>query len=166
MNVSPKSLNLRSKGRWLRATIKIPEGYDVKDINTTTIRLNGTVEAESKPRIVRHRWMETGLIVKFERQAVIDLITKDRQLNKFGTATLTITGSFKDGTQFQGSDSIKVVMPISERTWRFWRYTAYNLFGSTPLNPNLNPHVDLNEGGIIDVFDAVILAAHAGETYS
>lgn len=141
VNITPKSLNLRSKGRWLRACIKIPKGYDVNGINIATVKLNGTVDAEFKSRIVRGKWRDSnrGLMVKFERQAVIDLILKDKQYNKFGTVALTITGSLRDGTQFQGSDSIKVIMSMPPRTWRLWRFTPRKHFGSTPLGPNWNP---------------------------
>lgn len=111
VNITPRFLNLRSRGRWLRACIKIPKGYDVKDINIATVRLNGTVEAEFKSKIVQSkcRGRNRGLMARFDRHEVIDLILKDIPSSKFATVTLTITGSLKDGTQFQGSGPIKII---------------------------------------------------------
>jgi len=35
------------------------------------------------------------------------------------TITLTITGYLDDGTPFEGSDTIRIGMPMRGRSWRF-----------------------------------------------
>jgi len=111
--IFPRTLNLRSRGRWITAYIELPEGYSSRDVNVSTIMLNGTIPAEMRP-IAREKcnYDEIPIImVKFERQKLIDLILRNYEFtDKFGVVTLTITGKLKAGT-FQGSTSIKVIMP-------------------------------------------------------
>jgi hypothetical protein len=39
----PKTLNLQSKEKWFTTYIELPEGYNVSDIKTETIMLNGSI---------------------------------------------------------------------------------------------------------------------------
>jgi len=74
VDIDPDTLNLKSKGRWITAYIELPEGYDVNDINVSTVRLNDTIAAEQHPAEVGDH-DEDGipdLMVKFDRRAVID----------------------------------------------------------------------------------------------
>jgi hypothetical protein len=53
------------------------------------------------------------LMVKFSRAEVIAYILDNIDIeNRFTTLTLTIAGYLNDGTPFQGSDTIKIIMPI------------------------------------------------------
>jgi hypothetical protein len=110
----PEKLNLKSKGRWIACFIKLPKGYNASNINVSTIMLNGTVPADSKFKVI---WdcdhdRAIGLMVKFNRTQVEQFILNSIQVTeKFTTVKLTVTGSLKDGTQFQGTDNIKVIMP-------------------------------------------------------
>ncbi|MGC9345839.1 MAG: C39 family peptidase [Candidatus Bathyarchaeales archaeon] len=108
VNVYPKMLNLGSKGKWVICRVELPEGFRAKDVDVSTIMLNGTVSGEvvHDARGVRY------LIVKFDRKVVMDLIMSTTgSINKFGTVSLTITGKLKDGTSFQGTGLIRIVLP-------------------------------------------------------
>lgn len=96
LDMVPKTLNLRSKGKWITAYIELPEDYNVGDINASTILLNDEVPAESS------KVCGTKLMVRFDRSEVIAL------LPQIGEAELTITGTLFDGTPFEGSDTIIV----------------------------------------------------------
>ncbi len=112
VDVNPDTLNLKSKGRWITVYIELPEGYDVNDIDVSTILLNDTVKAESHPICVADHDGDgiPDLMVKFNRQEVIDLIKPTGNENsKFGTVTLTITGKLYNEIPFEGSDVIKVL---------------------------------------------------------
>lgn len=123
VDVKPEALNLHSKGRWITAYIELPEGYDVADINVSTIMLNDTIPAELRPTAIGD-YDDDGipdLMVKFDRQAVIDLILQNYQpTGRFGTVTLTITGYLYDGTPFQGTDSIRIIMPMPRGLFRIF----------------------------------------------
>lgn len=96
VDVRPDELNLKSKGKWITAYIKLPEGYNVGDINVFTILLNDRVPAESSK--VRGEM----LTVRFDRSRVIAL------LGQTGEVELTVTGFLSDVTPFEGSDTIIV----------------------------------------------------------
>jgi len=43
---------------------------------------------------------------------------------------------------------------------------AVNAYGSTPLDPDWNPHCDIAEPyGVINIYDIVMICSHYGETY-
>jgi hypothetical protein len=112
VNICPHSLSLHCKGKWITAFIELPEEYSPLDINVSTILLNATIPAESKPVCIWDHDCDgiLALMVKFDRQQVIDLILKNCQFTgKFGKATLTITGELESVT-FQGSDTIKIIL--------------------------------------------------------
>jgi hypothetical protein len=50
IDIGPDTLNLKSKGKWITAYIELPEGYDVADIDATTVLLNDTVPAVTDPK--------------------------------------------------------------------------------------------------------------------
>lgn len=114
LDVNPNSLNLRSKGRWITCYIEPPESHNLTDINRTMIMLNDTVPVDpfwmNKPfKSLMGDYDNDSipdLMVKFDRQAVIEYIrtkgTKDTEM------TLTITGE-ADGSSFEVSDTIKVL---------------------------------------------------------
>jgi len=129
----PHTLNLKSKGRWITGYIELPEGYNVADINLTTILLNDNIPVDpfwtDKPleSVIGDYDNDTipDLMVKFDRARVISHILANVNKTKlfkerFMRVTLTITGYLNDGTRFQGSDIITIVMP-TPRSGRFMK---------------------------------------------
>jgi hypothetical protein len=49
IDINPGTLNLRSKGKWITCHIELPEGYDVSDIDVSTVMLDGEIQAELHP---------------------------------------------------------------------------------------------------------------------
>ena len=107
----PRCLNLRSNGKWITVFVDLPESCNVRKVDVSSIMLNGSVHAEKTAVLLDldgDRRLE--LMVKFDRQAVIDLISKTlRYARESGTATLTVTGELKDGSVFRGNDTITVI---------------------------------------------------------
>jgi len=117
VDVNPQTLNLRSRGRWITAYVELPEGYNVEDINVSTIMLNDTIPAKLKPVAIGDYDNDSvpDLMVKFDRSAVISCILDNVNptklyLERFVTITLTITGKLNDGTPFQGSTTIRIII--------------------------------------------------------
>ena len=103
IDINPYTLNLKSKGKWITAYIELPEGYNVSDIDVSTIMLNDAVPAELHPTEVGDYDTDgiPDLMVKFDREDLVAILS-------VGETTLTITGEV-NGTQFEGSDTIKVI---------------------------------------------------------
>ena len=108
VEAQPKTLNLKSNGKYITATIKLASKDDSL-VNAASIRMNingVTIFAQSAP-------MEAGdlgrdangkLTVKFDRQQVINALAG---LN--GSIPFSITGYLQDGRTFTGKDSFKVI---------------------------------------------------------
>ncbi|MEM2105766.1 MAG: DUF4114 domain-containing protein [Candidatus Bathyarchaeia archaeon] len=112
LNVSvrycPRTLNLKSKGRWITAIVKLPKEYVAVNVNFSSILLNGTVRAE--------KWhfckCSRVIVLKFNRTAVIELIKEsleNTRCKKSVEVYLTLTGKFLDGMPFQGTGKIRVI---------------------------------------------------------
>jgi hypothetical protein len=117
INIDPDALNLRSKGKWITAYIELSEGYGVSNINVSTILLNDTIPVEPKPIAIGDYDNDTvpDLMVKFDRKQVIKYIMANVDMSRlyeerFMTITLTVTGKLKNGTPFQGSDTVKIIL--------------------------------------------------------
>jgi hypothetical protein len=108
----PSELNLKCEGQWLNCTIKLPKGYNASDINASTILLNGTIPAVSSELIwnCKHT-MVIGLMVSFNQTEVQQLILESTHLTKGCVIVeLTVTGSLYNGTQFQGTGQVTVIV--------------------------------------------------------
>ena len=125
VRITPKTLNLKSRGKWVRATIWLPYGYDASgiDLNSVCIEDNQKIVAyaHADNRLKRFKKYHKNkrvrkLRVKFDRQALLAALsgpagTKTLQvqgvLNVLDTRSKQIMGSMS----FKGSDTIKTVEP-------------------------------------------------------
>jgi len=107
VDIKPDTLNVNMKGKWITAYIELTEG-NVSDIDTSKpILLADSFQAEW--------WNIEGkvLMVKFDASSVTDYALL--QLNHMGlgrtSIELKVTGQLKDGTQFEGRDTITIMNP-------------------------------------------------------
>lgn len=110
VNINPVVLLLKNGGvgKWITAYIELPNGYDVNNINVSsvTLKVNGNNVPASMCRIQGER-----LMVKFDRASVIRFLWPmiDHMSPRVKQdATLTVTGKY-NGDVFEGSDTIKVI---------------------------------------------------------
>ena len=108
VDIAPDTLNLKSGGKWISAYIELPEGYDVADIDVSTVLLENTTPAELHPTEVGDYDSDSvpDLMVKFDRQALIEYLD-----GTTGEVTMTVSGELSDGALFEGSDTITVINP-------------------------------------------------------
>jgi len=108
VKIMPKTLNLESNGNWISCTIELPDGYDIGDIDTETIVLNG----EIKPAPT---WSGTGedankLLVKFDRSDIQNMLETAES-----PVLLRVAGKLNDGSDFAGTDTIRIVRGGSKK---------------------------------------------------
>jgi len=172
VDIQPQALNLRSKGKWITAYIELLEGYNVQDINVSTIMLNGTIPVDLDASVGIGDYDKDGvedLTVKFNRTQVVEFMLS--QGVRFGDVTLTLTGELYDGTPFEG----KTIISVSSL------YGDVNCNGKVNISdivqaaasylskenePNWNPNANFAPPyNSIDIFDLVTIAANYGKTY-
>ena len=103
----PKTLNLKSKGKWVTVYIELQEGYNVNNIDIDKISLDGLYRVESSPTEIGNYDEDEflDLMVKFDRQDVIGIVDLDEN------EEIPITGKLYDGTAFEGTCIIIVINP-------------------------------------------------------
>jgi large repetitive protein len=104
IDFDPNTLNQKSKGNWVTVYIELPAGYNVANINISSLRLNGTIPAVTWPYAIGDYDHDgiPDLMVKFDRNAVINLLPNGDRVKVTVTETV---GS----TTFEGVDYIKVI---------------------------------------------------------
>jgi N-acetylneuraminic acid mutarotase len=104
IDIDPDKLNLKSNGEWVTCYIELPEGYQVKDIDISTIKFNNVVLAEAKPTEISDYDYDgiTDLMVKFDRAIVIKILEPGEDVE------ILITGKINN-IEFEGFDYINVI---------------------------------------------------------
>jgi len=100
----PRTLNKKSKGRWIGVYIELPQSYEVNEIDRSSILLEGAIPAS--PRFYRvgdhdHDGIQE-LIVKFRRSDVIAVLPEGDDV------PVTVSGTVGT-TTFEGMDSVRVI---------------------------------------------------------
>lgn len=100
VKIMPKTLNLRSSGEWISCTIQLPNEYDIANVDTETIVLNEQIQ----PSSYRTNERANKLLVKLDRFQTRQMLNSVE-----GLVELSVSGTLADGTEFEGSDTIRVI---------------------------------------------------------
>ncbi|UCD97194.1 MAG: hypothetical protein JSV35_03880 [Candidatus Bathyarchaeota archaeon] len=165
-------LNLKSQSSLAPAYVELPEGYDVSDINPSSILLNGSIPIHPSiyPTIGDYdNDTIPDLHVVFNRTEIVEYIQSEGITH--GTVNLRIQGSFaRTPATFEGNDNLTVSSLVGdvncdEIVNLLDIVIASDSFdtadGDENWNHNANfaPHWNRN-----DIFDFVTLIAYYGET--
>ncbi len=98
VRIVPCTINLKSKGNWIAAFLRLKGDYNVADIDPNSIFLEGEIQAEllyidEQKQVVTARFSREGL----------------RGILNAGDIELTISGRLTDGTIFEATDVIRVI---------------------------------------------------------
>jgi hypothetical protein len=106
----PRTLNKASNGRWVVAYIELPQGYDVHNIDRSSILLEGSIPARPYPFSIGDHDHDgiPDLMIKFDRSEVITILPEGEEV------PVTVTG-IVGTTTFEGVDIIRVI-PVNQ--WR------------------------------------------------
>jgi hypothetical protein len=104
INFDPDTLNKKSKGNWVTVYIELPAGYNVSNINISSLLLNNSVHAETWPYAVGDNDKDVipDLMVKFNRDAVINILPNGENIQVKVAGTVGTT-------TFEGVDRIRVI---------------------------------------------------------
>lgn len=109
-DIYPNTLSLVNEGEMITCYIALPDGFDVGDIDVSTVLFEGTVYAEPEFTEIGdfHSDSIIELMAKFDRSAVINYLLGIDVQNK-DEVVITITGYLHNGTPFEGTDIIRVM---------------------------------------------------------
>ncbi len=96
--ITPQSLKLTSKGKWVTCLIRFPDGLEAVDVDTASIRLQGEIPPDS----VKVSERSNKILLKFSRSALQALLAPGPDVEVTVDCTLT------DGSPIVCSDTIKV----------------------------------------------------------
>jgi hypothetical protein len=102
VEITPHTLNLKSKGKWITCYIWLPEDYNVADVNSYSVLLEDEIGVEW----IWFEEQEQVLMAKFSRSALQEILA---DLETPIQVELLVTGELIDGTIFEGTDTIKVI---------------------------------------------------------
>jgi predicted outer membrane repeat protein len=96
--IIPRTLNLASEGRWITCYIRLPDDYNVSDIDNNSVLLEDAVQAASL-LVDEQKQVATARFNREEVQGILDA----------GEVELAITGRLIDGILFEARDVIRVI---------------------------------------------------------
>ena len=100
MHLTPQTLNCKSKGKYVKAHITLPEGFLAEDVDVNEPALAEPMGVESESiKVIGPDKIE----IAFDRQAFCDALAEDGELE------VTVTGSFVDGLYFSATDTIRII---------------------------------------------------------
>ena len=102
IDLDPDTLNLTSKGKWITSYIRLPQDYDVADVNSTSIMIEDEIKATQI-------WVdedEQFIMAKFPRSQLQQLLI---ELDLLGEVELLVSGELVDGTRFEGTATLRVI---------------------------------------------------------
>jgi len=113
INITPKTLNLNSEGKFITASVGLPDGFDANQIDRNTLQISA-IDGHPIEPICAGKTMEPEiesdncLLAKFERQALGNVLVPGDEVE------ITIEGVLTSGEKFTGADTIRVIDPTSQ----------------------------------------------------
>jgi hypothetical protein len=137
LDCGPHTLNLGSMGNWITCYIELPTGYDPREIDATTIRLNEIMPPELDPKydfVIEEASYITdhdadGIeerMVKFDRSDLQDILEVGSLID------LMINGQMTDEVKFVGGYVIRVIDPPEVSRISGFRGALMSSFFSRP----------------------------------
>jgi parallel beta-helix repeat protein len=100
VHLTPQTLNCRSKGKYIKAHITLPEGFLAEDVDVNEPAIAEPVGLESE--YIKGLGADK-IEIAFDRQDFCDALTEDGELE------VTVTGSLTTGQYFSATDTITII---------------------------------------------------------
>ncbi len=113
IDIKPETINLKSHGKWVTCYIELPDGYNVEDINISTVKITEVGREEIDPPIYAETHPTSigdygsdgiqDLMVKFDRQELQGKLPIGNEVE------ILVMGELESGEEFRGSDKVRVI---------------------------------------------------------
>jgi hypothetical protein len=172
VDVGPERINLRSRGKWTPCHIELPEGYDLNDVNVSSIRLDDAVPAQASPTTIGDYDNDgvPDLTFRFNRTEIQKHMLS--QGFEFGDIVLKVSGGLLDGTLFEGTDIVRVSRLVGDVNCDgevniFDLVQSAIIYGSKEENADWDANANFADPwDTINIFDLVTTAKHYNEKYT
>lgn len=110
VNITPNTINLKSMGKYITASIKLPDEFNVNQIDGNTVQISAIDGYPIEP-IFANKTMESEietdncLLAKFERKDLENVLAPGDEVE------ITIEGLLASGEKFTGVDTLRVIEP-------------------------------------------------------
>lgn len=147
MKLTPRILNCRSQGNWVKAHLTLPEGFTVADVDSNRPAVLHSFGFQSTPLYVFVNVNELVEIeAAFEREEVCSLAGNWPE-------ALTVAGFLADGNIFLGTSTVRMIAPgmklIEELAW-YW-------LNADCVQPDFCNDIDMNRDSIVNLLDYALL---------
>ncbi len=147
MQLTPRTLNCRSKGNWVKAHLTLPEGFTVADVDSNRPAVLHSFGFQSAPLYVFVNENELVEIeAAFEREAVCSLAGDWPE-------ALTVAGFLTDGNIFLGTSTVRMIAPglkEIEELALYWLNADCD-------QPDWCDGIDLNRDSMVNLLDYALL---------
>lgn len=156
--ISPKTLNLKSSGKWITVHIELPKEFSVKDINISSLTIDKIDNEDIEPIFAE---LHPTCVKDFNCNGILDLMVKfDRRILQNQIAynsdslLIGITGELTGGTKFRGEGSIRAINGLCKmNTKNISKFMIKILKNTVNLAFNEKARVlcELNTSGFVDI---------------
>jgi hypothetical protein len=147
MKLTPRTLNCRSQGNWVKAHLTLPQGFTVADVDSNRPAVLHSLGFQSAPL---YAFVNKDKLVQieaaFEREAVCSLAGDWPQ-------ELTVVGFLADGNIFLGTSTVRMITPglkDIEELALFWLNTDC-------VHPDFCNDIDMNRDSLVNLLDYALL---------
>ncbi len=147
MKLTPRTLNCRSKGDWVKAHLTLPEGFTVSDVDSNRPAVLHSYGFQSAPLYVfvnRDKLVE--IEAAFEREQVCSLVGNWPE-------ELIVAGFLSDGNIFLGTSTVRIIHPgmkvIEDLAW-YW-------LNADCVHPDFCDGIDMNRDSLVNLLDYALL---------
>jgi hypothetical protein len=147
MKLTPRKLNCRSEGNWLKARLTLPEGFTVEDVDAdrpAVLHSFGFDSATLYVFVNKDKLVE--IHADFERQALCSLA--DNWPDEF-----TVVGLLTDGNIFLGTSAVRIKHPgmnVIQDLAMYW-------LNEDCVHPDFCDGIDVNRDSLVNLPDYALL---------
>jgi len=148
MKLTPRVLNPKSKGKWLKAHFVLPEGFSIEDVNTNTPAVIEPLGIESDHINV---FINEDELVKIE--AVFSRSDFCRSATSNDDTEVIVIGLLNSGQDFYGTDTIRIINRPFEQLAVFVSHWLQTGCG----RPDWCSGTDLDRNSVVNFVDFAML---------